>query len=70
MKEAGLNRRDRSRDNYLKYVKVIRRLKNVTQCSCKRNVQSRMQSRDKLGQEVEGRLGKVMQNQVKFWRKE
>lgn len=29
-----------------------------------------MQSRDKLGQEVEGRLGKVMQNQVKFWRKE
>ena len=38
------------------------------QCSCKRNVRLRRQSRGTLGQEVEGRLGKVVQSQVKFWR--
>ena len=54
--------------------KVIRRLrKRNASPSCKRNVHSRKQnpeqkaeSKGKLGQEMEKKLGKVAQNEVKF----
>lgn len=66
-KNLGLSGGRKPRQLFV-YVKSSEGSQMQCQCSCKRNVRLRRQSRGTLGQEVEGRLGKVVQSQVKFWR--